>query len=262
MSRPGPWLFLFRPSHFWDCRNLKGDVTPKGLFLPRGWPSRGLTGAVCGCLPSCPRGWSGNSSEAGWSWSQVCLALWESWAFLTEMRGCCFLPGLPWGSRKTKVAMPRPPVSPTPSSCVRGKTSAPERDKPMPRPGDTPLFPHSCVGPGWLGIDEPLELACGALTSAPCPSQTSPPSPSHGLLDTPAQDGPSSRDGPSPTHTLESGRNWVLGEGRVWAGSECSGRNTDAYCRAGWSFLTRVGHFTCDPHGILTPGPGSGPHLS
>lgn len=261
MSRPGPWLFLFRPSHFWDCRNLKGDVTPKGLFLPRGWPSRGLTGAACGCLPSCPQGWSGNSSEAGWSWSQVCLALRESWAFLTEMRGCCLLPGLPWGSQKTKVAMPCPPVSPTPSSCVRGKTSAPEGDKPMPRPGDTPLFPHSCVGPGRLGIDEPLELACGALTSAPCPSQTSPPSPSHGLLDTPAQDGPSSRDGPLPPTP------WSLDTVGCWGG-EGVGRirmqwaEHNANCRAGWSFLTRVGHFACDPHGILTPGPGSGPHLS
>ena len=97
------------------------------------------------------------------------LALRESWAFLTKMRGRCLFPGLPWGSRKTKVAMPGPPVSPTPSSCVRDETSALEVGKT--RPGDTPL---SRVGPGKLGIDEPLELASVALTSAPHPSQTSP----------------------------------------------------------------------------------------
>lgn len=151
------------------------DVIPKGLFLPRGRPSRGLTGRGVWLTFPPARGASlGAALRLDGAGARSALALRESWAFLTKMRGRCLLPGLPWGSRKTKVAMPGPPVSPTPSSCVRDETSAREGGKPTPRPGDTPLSPHPRMGPGRLGIDEPLELVCGALTSAPHPSQTSP----------------------------------------------------------------------------------------
>lgn len=70
---------------FLGLQGSEGDVTPKGLFLPRGRPSRGLTGAAG--LPSCPWRWSGSSSEAGRSWSQVCPSSAGELGFLDKDEG-------------------------------------------------------------------------------------------------------------------------------------------------------------------------------